>query len=272
MPAFKYKWSQPRRATQGFTLMELIGVMAIMAILAGALAPQVFRLLDEGFQSAEEKSLATIGQSLERSIRSTHQIPAPAVASWTAAVASYASLPQESVRLNAKNFERRLYVDPNFYSTANATFPGYQQTVGLASQPFSPRVMVISNLDGNVNTNLNTGAAFEAVWSQTGTPPIVESASLLIERLHLAPLFHRVLLQNAAAQQAGYRLEGGTEGAIAAAASGIDGSRTLWVLSGSQMALTAAPFPGGATLRQLIVDRQLSLRYEDSSGTFRWSD
>ena len=252
--------------------MELIGVMAVLAILAGALAPQVFRLLDEGFQSAEEKSLSTISQSLERYIRTTHQIPAPASASWTAAVASYASLPQESVRLNAKTFERRLFVDPNFYSTANAAFPGYQQTVGLASQPFSPRLMVVSSLDGAVNTNLNTGAAFEAVWSQTGSPAIVETDSLLIERLHLASLFHRVLLQNSATQQAGYRLEGGSEGAIGAAGSGIDGSRTIWVLSGSRLDLTAAPFPGGATLRQLIVDRQLSLRYEDSSGTFRWSD
>ncbi|MEM1436708.1 MAG: type II secretion system protein [Pseudomonadota bacterium] len=255
---------------RGFTLLEMIGVMAVMAILAGALAPQVFRMINEGYRAAEAKSLGSIRDALYAYIQTTQQVPSPTVANWTTAVAQFAALPPDRVRLNERNFQRRLYADPNFFTTANTNFTGYTQTSGLAAPPFSPRLMVVSNLGSNVTPNLNTGAAFEAVWSQTGTPALVESPDLFIERIHLASLFNRVLLTNEASSQVGYRLESGPEGAIAAAAGGVDGSRTLYALSGSRLSLTAAPFPGGTTLRQLIVERQLSLRYDDSSGSYSW--
>lgn len=257
---------------RGFTLLELIGVMAVMAILAGALAPQVVRLINEGYRTAEAKSLGSIRDALTAYIETTQQVPAPATAAWTNAVAQFAAFPPDRVRLNERNFTRRLYADPNFFSAANVAFPGYQQTTGLAAPPFSPRLMVVSNLNGNVTANLNTGAAFEAVWAQNGSATLLESPDLFIERIHLASLFNRVLLTNAAGTQAGYQLESGPEGAIAAAAGGIDGTRTLYALTGTRLRLNAAPFPGGATLRQLIVERQLSLRYDDSSGTFGWND
>ena len=106
---------RPLATSRGFTILELIGVMAVIAILAGALAPPLFKLLDEGFQSAEAKSLDTIVAALEQTVRTTHQIPSANIANWTATVAQTAALSQQAVRLNVKNFDRRLYVDPNFF-------------------------------------------------------------------------------------------------------------------------------------------------------------
>ena len=53
-----------RKQALGFSLLELIGVMAVMAILAGALAPSVFQLIEEGYQTAERQSLKTIADAL----------------------------------------------------------------------------------------------------------------------------------------------------------------------------------------------------------------
>jgi prepilin-type N-terminal cleavage/methylation domain-containing protein len=256
----------------GFTLLELIGVMAVMAILAGALAPAVIQLLDEGYQTAEEQNLRTIGDALQRYIRQTKAIPRALDTEWPVAVANYAALPAPRVLTNDKNFNRRLYFDPRFFSTVDQVFPGFAQDRGLASTPNSPRAMIVSNLQGAVTTALNTNAQFQAVWDQTNTATIVETKNLMIERLNFAPLFIRAVLSNSSASQGGYALESGTEGAVAAAGGGLDGVRTIFVVADTRLSLNAAPFPGGATLRELVVTDEISLRYQLVGGNWFWVD
>ena len=42
------------RTSAGFSLLEMIGVMAVMAILAGALAPSIFQMIEEAGCSHDE--------------------------------------------------------------------------------------------------------------------------------------------------------------------------------------------------------------------------
>ncbi|MEM9622478.1 MAG: type II secretion system protein [Pseudomonadota bacterium] len=261
-----------RRVQQGFSLLELIGVMAVMAILAGALAPSVFQMLERGYQDAEKKSLAAIADSLSGYIRANKAIPDENINNWSTAVADFAALPPQRVTLNDKNFQRRLYVDPNFFTTANQVFPGYVQDLGLGSPPNSPRLMLISSLEGSVSPVLNTTARFGDVWQQSGSPVIVESDTVLIERINLAGWFNRVVLTNSAGSQAGFLVEAGTEGAVAAASGGVDGVRTVYVLTDSRLGLNVAPYPGGVTQRQLIVSRDVSLRYQTDGSSWFWGD
>ena len=256
----------------GFSLLEMIGVLAVMGIMAGALALSVFQLIEEGYQTAEQQSLAAIRQSLVDSVRREQAIPNLTPAVWSVAVADYASLPPQRVLDNQKNFTRRFYADPMFFTSSNQAFTGYVQTQGLATMPFSPRMMVISSLTGNITTNLNTNARFTDVWEQAPTAVIVETDSLMIERINFAPLFMRVVLNNANTGQAGYVLEGGGEAAVAAASGGLDGSRTVFVLAGSRLGLNAAPFPGGAMQRQLLVTAENSLRYQLDGSVWNWVD
>ena len=256
----------------GFSLLEMIGVMAVMAIMAGALAPSIFQLIEEGYQDAEAQSLKTISKSLESYIRYEKQIPSVSAAAWTTAVADYASLAPARVLTNDKNFTRRLYADPQFFTTSNQSFTGYTQSQGLAAPPHSPRLMVVSSLAGNINANLNTHERFTDVWEQTNAALIQESKEVFVERINLTPLFVRVVLNNANTAQAGFELEAGTEGAVAAASGGIDGTRTVYVIAGTRIGLNASPFPGGATQRQLIVNTDHSLRYQLDSGSWSWSD
>ena len=255
---------------KGFSLLEMIGVMAVMAIMAGALAPSVFQLIEEGYQDAEEQSLKTIAQALERSISNRKVIPTQNVNDWSNVVADYASLPPQRVSANDKHFSRRMYADPMFFNTSNQNFAGYSQTQGLVVAPHSPRLMLVSSLIGNVSTNLTTHAQFSDVWEQTADAQIVESKTLKIERINLNSLFVRVVLTNASTQQTGFALEGATEGAIAANSSGVDGARSIYVLAGTHVVLNAAPYPGGTGLRQFIVRDQKSLRYELQGSAWTW--
>lgn len=265
-----YLRRQPR--DQGFSLLEMIGVLAVMAIMAGALAPSVFQLIEEGYQTAEQQNLRTIGQSLVDSVRRDKRIPTLAAGDWTTAVADYASLPPQRVLANDKNFTRRLYADPMFFTSSDQAFAGYTQTQGLATLPFSPRLMVVSSLTGNVSANLNTNVRFTDVWEQTTDSLLVESDTLLVERVNLATLFMRVVLNNANPAQAGYVLEGGTEASVAGAAAGVDGSRTVYVIAGSRLGLNAVPFPGAGMQRQLIVSAENSLRYQLEGSAWAWAD
>ncbi len=261
-----------RRRAQGFSLLEMIGVMAVMAILAGALAPSVFQLLERGYQDAERQSMAALGEAMQGYIRANKMIPTENINNWSTAVAAFAALPPQRVVLNEKNFQRRLYVDPVFFTTTAQTFPGFIQDVGLAAMPNSPRMMIVSNLQAAVSANLSSAANFAAVWNQTGSPLLVESNTLLIERVNLAAVFKRVVLSNSNTSQAGYVIETGTEGAVAGGSGGVDGTRSLFVISDSQLGLNAAPFPGGATQRRLIVSRDLSLRYQTDGSNWFWSE
>ena len=259
-----------RAKARGFSLLELIGVMAIMAILAAALAPSVFRMIEDSYQDAEATSLTTIATSMAHYIRRDKTIPTQTLSTWSAAVADYASLAPQNVTDNPKGFQRRLYVDPQFFTTANQNFPGYTQTNGLTQAPNSPRMMFVSNLEGSVTANITTGTQFEAVWSQAGSPSIVETKTLLIERLNLAQVFMRVILSNANSAQAGYQLEGATVAAVPGAVGGSDGTRTVFLIADTRLQLNASPFPIGGLLRQLIVDEELSMRYELVGANWAW--
>lgn len=258
------------KSIKGFSLLEMIGVMAVMAIMAGALAPSVFQLIEEGYETAEQQSLQAISESLQKAIVKTQRIPTLAIADWSDMVAQYASLPPQRVVTNDKKFTRRLYADPMFFNASNQSFPGYTQTSGLASEPFSPRLMLVSSLTGSVNANLNSHDRFTDVWEQNVGALLLEDDKLMIERVNLAPLFVRVLLNNANTAQAGFELESGTENAVAAASGGVDGGRTVYVLRGTQIGLNASPYPGGATLRALIADRDFSLRYQLTGASWAW--
>ena len=260
------------RNNGGFSLLEMIGVMAVMAILAGALAPSIFQMIEEGYQGAEAQSIETVAQAFQDYVQYTKAIPRDRAEDWTAAVADYAGLSPNRVRFNDKRFERRLYIDPDFFgggSGGSGVF--FSQEQGLSSMPASPRIMLVSSLDGEVRTRLNTAARFDDVWNQVSGARIQESKTVFIERVNLAPLFKRVVLSNANTSQSGFVLEAGSEGSIAAASGGSDGVRTIYVVAGSKLSLRAAPYPGGATMRQLIVDRDLSLRYETDGVTWYWA-
>lgn len=253
------------RKQQGFTLIELVGVLAIMAILAAVIVPPVFQQIDRAAAEAEGQSLHAISRGLTTWIRSSARIPAPS--GWVAAVASATAMPPEKIARNGRGFRRGYYVDPRFFGNAARPFAGYVQTRGLTSPPTSPRIMIVSNLHADAPPPPATPAAFDAIWKQTAAAAIKEGPSVHIERMNLAPLFHHVLMANRnSPAPPSYRLNRGRLHAILPGRAVTD----LYVLDGTRLSLYLDPSSGGGLDYAFIVREDASLMYGTDGRSWYW--
>jgi prepilin-type N-terminal cleavage/methylation domain-containing protein len=163
----------------GFTLVELIGVLAILVILASFITPNVINQLRSARRDAEDQQLANIAQGIELYFRQTRSFPA------NLAVLSPDYVPVSSGQLtnNANGFFRYYFVQPNI--------SGYTNVAGLAPTALADsRLLLITNLTQNANPTIITDAEFETWWNtdETGTP------DLKIHRGHVGHLFHLLSL------------------------------------------------------------------------------
>ena len=259
-----------RRPQHGFTLLELIGVMAVLAILSAALAPSVFQAIDDAYAAAETGNLERLGDDLTRYIRNNGAIPSRNINTWTAALATVSNLPQERIRNNRRGYRRLLYFDPQFFGAPDSNFGGYTQAGGLTAAPVSPRVMLISNLRANVRNQPADTTNFNAIWNQSAGAAVVESDTIKIVRLNLAPLFHRVLLVNGNTSQTGYQL--GTAGSVPVAGSNgvTDGIADRYVLAGTELRLFNTPYPIGALATATLITEDAGFRYATNGSAWFW--
>lgn len=166
-------------STSGFTLVEMIGVLAIIAILASFIAPNVINQLASVRRDSEEGQLATIARGIELYVRQTHSFPA----TLTALSPDYVAMALGQLTTNPNGFLRYYFVQPNISGFTNST--------GLSTTALADaRFMVITHLAQNVNPSITTDANFETWWStdETGTP------DLKIHRGHVGHLFHLLSL------------------------------------------------------------------------------
>jgi len=166
-------------SSQGFTLVELIGVLAILAILASFITPNVINQLRGARRDAEDQQLVNIAQGIELFIRQTRSFPA------NLAVLSPDYVPVSSGQLNnnANGFLRYYFVQPNI--------SGYTNVAGLDPAALADsRYLLITDLTQNTNPSIITDADFETWWNtdETGTP------DLKIHRGHVGHLFHLLSL------------------------------------------------------------------------------
>lgn len=255
---------------QGFTLVELIGVMSIIAILASVIAPSIFKDIKRARQDKESITLEGIAEYLSDYITDNKRIPSRTVADWTGAIAAQGTLPSSKIELNEQGFRRGYYVDPLFFTTSATAFPGYTQTTGLVSQPVSPRIMLVSSLAANAPTAPTTAAAFNAIWDQSASASLVEGPEVKIERINLKSIFHRVILTNSHTQQPGFRLEAGTKSGLQPAAGGADSEITRWVIDKTRMDLLGDPFLSASVSKVVLIDTATSYSYRTDGATWDW--
>lgn len=254
----------------GFSLMELIGVMAVMAILAGTLTPNIADSINQAYSDAEQQNLVSIGDSLKHYIVEQKRIPTANPAQWVPAIATDSGFTTEQIEFNHRDYRRRLIFDPRFFTTTDTVFPGLTQNQGLATAPVSPRVMIVSDLTRNVPAVTNSTAAFNDIWNQTNTPELVESDNVIIERINLSDKFHRVIFSNQNTAQPFYQLEAGANTAIPAAVGGLDGSLTRFIIHSTRISLYANPFPTGSMQQMTVLQNSLGMRFETDGVNWNW--
>ncbi len=198
---------QPSTLLRAFSLIELIGVVAVFAILGAMTVPVVIRQIDEAARTKEVSDLHAISNAIVLQMVGTNGTKTiPSQAGWAQTVANWARLPVAKVTKTPRGYDRIFLIDTNgWFGTAAGRLP-YTQTInGTVSSPLNARLMVVSRTGGPALPVVNGApgtAAFNDIWNtadraKPGTWTWGGTGDdLLIQRMNLEPLFHRLVLVN----------------------------------------------------------------------------
>lgn len=235
-----------RQRGAGFTVVELVGVLAIVAILAGLVAENLMEKMRLAAQEAERTSLATLTQTLEQYVIRNRAIPA--VAALPAALAADLAVATERVAQTAQGNPRWIWVDPESRVGTNAlgNLAYTQSAQGSTVQPQRLRLVVLSSVGAPLPTPAitapNTNQFLQAWNAVRGTVPAFLSSSwngrpddLAIQRIELGTLFCRVVLENLDGNyDAWYSVDATNNLASIPKLTGLaSNSRIFWLVRGS---------------------------------------
>lgn len=192
----------PGRRT-GFTLIEFVGVIAIIAILTGYGLVSVQRKLIENRREAEAVSLQGIAAGLSNVVRLNFSVPSSST--WGTAVAAQLNRGLAEILTNSLGNARVVMVDPTF-QLGNPALPfsslPFTQTIAGSREPRNLNFVVLSSLDAPLPSL--TGITFSNVWNSadealpTGWPTSWKGKpdDLRRQRVTLTGLFYRLVLNN----------------------------------------------------------------------------
>ncbi len=113
---------QIRDGANSFTLLEMLGVLAVMSILASVAVPPMLRSLQNAQSVNEDKNLEEIGRALCEAIKAEGQVPNPGALAtatisgnkgWVAMAAPYCSMASDAIQYvypGRTETERRFYI------------------------------------------------------------------------------------------------------------------------------------------------------------------
>lgn len=257
-------------SSRGMSLLEMIGILGIIALLAGVALPVAIRILDRIAADREIAALKTIGEGLQTAIVRSRSVPNPAY--WVSFVATHAGMDADTIDRTPRKRLRVLVPDPaSTFLNQNPTQPVIyaQTTAGLAAVPVKSRLILLSCLGGQLNVGTLDEAQFETLWS-TGTLPGIFTGrpdDLKMQRIDLSRLFVKLAIGTYAVGEnfdpvpiklGQYSIDGGTTNF---ALHG--GAPAAWYLRGTVLRLFTQekiPVPDHTH----ILNADVSFVYEDS--------
>ena len=186
--------NEQRAKNGGFTILELIGVIAIIAILGAVITPNVINHLNAAARDAELETLEGIAHGIEVYLRETHTWPP------TLATLSPDYLPTNTVQLaqNDGGFPRYFFVHPDISGITN--------DIGLdASELDDAQFLLISNLNADAAPTITNATEFETWWNTDDTT----NPDLKIHRGQISALFSLLTLE-ATGSRGAYQIDGTT--------------------------------------------------------------
>ncbi len=208
--------------SKGFTLIEIIGVVAVIAILSSMILPNIITRMNRALITSEEGNLDTIADGLIDYLLENRAIPASAIGvagtppAWADNISLMTGASSASLAETEYGCQRRFVVDPSGEAWLGfgtvGSLPYDQDTAlspvnGVAASATIPsavptgvtlRAMIISDISPGctnvINGALATAAAFAAEWDQTVAATMVESNTLKIKRINYLPYFHPVTI------------------------------------------------------------------------------
>lgn len=208
----------PLQRRAGFSLMEMIGVLAIMAIVASAVTPNLAQRIHRMHATREDEALATLAEAVLRASTLHQAIPGPR--DWVAQAGAVAGLgaPEIQYAVPGDPSTARVYlIHPGFapVTPGSGVFasPLWTQGAAGASSIANARILILGVHKRGLALPYVSGAApsataFDAVWNWHPNPSTKEPPSgwptewqgngdyLHVARLNFTPLFHRVTFSN----------------------------------------------------------------------------
>jgi len=191
------------RSDSGFTLVEMIAVLAIMAILASAIAPNIASQLKRARSDAEDATLGNLANLMTESVIRNHAIPG--AATWANDLAALSNLPAARIATNEDNFPRVFVPDPGWLPAGTSPpAGGWTQTHALSwampgAIPSRCRILLISGSQQDLSGLCGglTSTEFDQIWNNQGGPAAcAESDVVRIGRANLTSLFHQVTISS----------------------------------------------------------------------------
>jgi len=191
-----------------FSLLQMIGLLAVISILAAALAPSFVRQMDKTAGDQESAALKSYGDALQQSIMRNRRVPGAANWDWATNIANELGADVASITNSPRKQSRFFVTDPNL-SISGAGLP-YSQTDNGATGVTNARVMLVSSIARGLPPSIASGASlsandFNALWNWNDASNVLPSTSfswtgwpasddLRLQRLDLSPLFVRLVL------------------------------------------------------------------------------
>ncbi len=206
------------RRQQGFSLVEMIGVLAIILILALAVQPSLMKQMDTVSRAQERSSLQTISDALNSYILLNHRIPGTNTI-MTDVANQLGWLPGQ-VQTNALGGGRYFLVDPtvpNPSTGTNLSLP-FTEVPGGPTNPPVNRVVLVTSMRTSIPASVLVGCttnavAFSNLWNAAdGVSPIgwVDGSwdDIMVQRINLGPLFVQVILNSSSVTNGEYSIDG----------------------------------------------------------------
>jgi prepilin-type N-terminal cleavage/methylation domain-containing protein len=265
----------PNASRRGFTLLELVGVLAVMAILAACLVPVAVRRLDISAWSTETASLSAMADALKLYIVRNNAIPDES--RWATNIGSQLGLAPNQITTTPRHYSRAYLIDTGgWFGTAQGSLPWNQSATGTTNAPVGARLMIVSTVAGPLPLPFQSGRPppldFDKIWN---TPlrnmprPWAswggKGEDLVIQRINLDPLFCHVILNPIDTTSSGsFAITNGIVSTTTAVA-GIPSDS--WCLQGSVLSLynTNNPPVGSPPDTKAIVQADCSYVFENSA-------
>ncbi len=215
---------------RAFSLIELIAVLAAIAILGAVIVPVLIRHMDRIAGERESAALKSFADALQQSIRRNRYIPSDA--DWASIVGAELGLNVPNVTTNARQQPRLFLIDPALEVGTSGGHLPYAQSNSLSGSvvkngakvipPNSPRVIMLASignaLPGGLASGVATPANFTGIWNApdstvpTNAPAFAawtgNGDDLKVQRVNLSSLFlHLVLTTNASTFRSFYSID-----------------------------------------------------------------
>ena len=272
MPARPARGVLPTRA---FSLIELMGVLAVLAIFCALMVPNVTKAIDQAVRVREAADLNTFSNALVLSLLQTKTVPR--AEGIPLAIAAYLPLPLSAITNNPRCRSRSFLIDPRLLlrGVFSDVLPYVQANdFGLVTEygtnpAAGARMMIVSTLDGGnppVPTGVPSAASFDDLWNtpahtkpQTWTTWKGDPDDVIIQRINLEPLFVQLILLNRSGVGAAtFAIDGYPPMAVPTNGYGWD----RWYFADSVVSLCDAQ---GTVQTRFLLTRNLGLVFENGA-------